>query len=639
MFHIVSYYFISLHGGNNMSQITLIAPHMSMLEMARAALGNGHNDIAIEQGLLSEGAGIATSLAAKGTEIIITRGGTASAIKAVKLPVTIVEIPITGFDIIRTVEKAKLYGRHIGAVSFASMLEGIDCLNSILNVDIRRYPINDESEAESQVLQAFHNGADVVIGGFITARVAKEHHFPFELINSGVEGILQAAQEAKRIAHARNLEKTKTSLFRAVLDYAYEGIISIDSNYHITFFNPIAERITGTNGTNAIGQKITQIWPALNLDQVMHTGKDDLGQILTINEVDVLCNKVALNVNNKTVGAVVTFQDVSQIQQMEARVRRRIYASGHIANFCFKDIEKTSTKLTQTIEIAKKFALTPSSILLIGETGTGKEVFAQSIHNYSGCHQGPFVAINCAALPGQILESELFGYVGGAFTGATAKGKPGLFEVAHDGTIFLDEIAEMDYLTQGKLLRVLQEKKVMRLGSDRVIPINVRIIAATNKNLKTLVKENKFRADLYYRLNVLQLKIPPLRERKKDIELLANSFLKESSSIVNPHLKLTASAIKVLTEYPWPGNIRELKNVIERVIAVHEHEFIDSSIIKLMLEDQQDSTTPASVWPDELEEIKKALTVAKGNLGETARILGISRSTLWRKLKRLDLKK
>jgi PAS domain S-box-containing protein len=621
-----------------MSQITLIAPHISIFEIAHTTFKHCYNDIAIEQGLLSNGVSIAASMVAKGTEIIITRGGTASAIKDAKLPVTIVEIPITGFDIIRTVEKAKLHGRRIGAVSFSSMLDGIDCLNSILDVDIKCYPIVDESEAESQVLQAFRNDANIVIGGFITAKVAKKHNYPFELINSGVEGILQAAQEAKRIAHARNLEKAKTSLFQAVLNYAYEGIISVDSEYHITFFNPIAERITGINGTKAIGQKITQVWPTFNLNQVMNTGKDDLGQIMTINEVDVLCNKVALIVNNNTVGVVITFQDISQIQQIEARVRRRIYASGHIATFCFKDIEKTSAKLKQTIEIAKKFALTHSSILLIGETGTGKEIFAQSIHNYSGCHQGPFVAINCAALPGQILESELFGYVGGAFTGATAKGKPGLFEVAHDGTIFLDEIAEMDYLTQSKLLRVLQEKKVMRLGSDRVIPINVRIIAASNKNLKTLVTENKFRADLYYRLNVLQLKMPPLRERKEDIKLLANFFLKESSSVMNPHLKLTASAIKVLTEYPWPGNIRELKNVIERVIAVHEHEFIDSSIIKLMLEDQQDNTIPASVWPDELEEIKNALTLAKGHLGETAKALGVSRSTLWRKLKRLNLK-
>ena len=294
--------------------------------------------------------------------------------------------------------------------------------------------------------------------------------------------------------------------------------------------------------------------------------------------------------------------------------------------------------MKQIIEMAKQFSLTNSNILIIGETGTGKEVFAQSIHNYSNCRQGPFVALNCAALPAQILESELFGYVGGAFTGANPKGRPGLFEVAHNGTIFLDEIAEMDYITQSKLLRVLQEKKVMRLGSDRILPINVRVIAATNKNLKTLVNENQFRADLYYRLNVLQLKIPPLRDRKKDIKLLADSFLKENPNIIKNQLNLMPSAIKALTTYSWPGNVRELKNIIERIIAVHNHKNIDASIINLMLEYDEENPVTSQVIPNNLEEIKKALAMANGKYTEASKILGISRSTLWRKLKRLGIK-
>ena len=239
-----------------------------------------------------------------------------------------------------------------------------------------------------------------------------------------------------------------------------------------------------------------------------------------------------------------------------------------------------------------------------------------------------------------ILESELFGYVGGAFTGANPKGKPGLFEVAHGGTIFLDEIAEMEYVTQGKLLRIVQEKKVMRLGSDRVIPIDVRVIAATNKNLKRLVNENKFRADLYYRLNVLQLRIPPLRNRKEDIKLLAQIFLKEHTGIIKHHLKFAPSAIKVLTEYTWPGNIRELQNIIERVIAVYKNETIDATIIKRLLEDEEDNNdNHPEILFNELEDIQKTLALTKWKYTEAAKMLGISRSTLWRKLKRLGLKK
>lgn len=620
-----------------MSRIAFIAPDNSMLEKALSVFQDRHSDIHCEKGLLSEGVHVAASLVAQGTEIVITRGGTASAIRKAGIEVVVVEIPITGFDIIRTVEQAKLHGRRIGVVAFPSMIEGIDFLGPLLGVDIWLYPLDSESEAEPQVARAIRDGSDVVIGGFITGKAAEKYQHPFELIDSGTEGILQAAQEARRISLARNMEKTKTSLFRAVLDYAYEGIISVDSDYRVTFFNPVAERIMEIDSNNAIGKKIGQVWPGLDLKQVMGTGKDDIGHILKINETDVLCNKVAIVVNNATVGVVVTFQDVGQIQQMEARVRRRIFAAGHVASFRFADIQGTSAALKQPIEIAKEFALTRSSILILGETGTGKEVFAQSIHNYSDRRRGPFVAINCAALPSQILESELFGYVGGAFTGASQKGKPGLFEVAHQGTIFLDEIGEMEYVTQGKLLRALQEKKVRRLGSDSVIPVDVRVIAASNKNLWTMVSENKFRSDLFYRLNVLQLKIPPLRERKEDIANLAQFFLREYAGVRKSHLRLAPSAIQALNLYPWPGNVRELQNVIERVVAIHKKETIDAAAISLALGDQTPSNSNG-LMPNEFEEIRKAYAAAKGKTAETAKILGISRSTLWRKLKRLGLK-
>jgi transcriptional regulator with PAS, ATPase and Fis domain len=375
------------------------------------------------------------------------------------------------------------------------------------------------------------------------------------------------------------------------------------------------------------------VWPELRLEEVIGKGRDDLGKILKVNRTTVLCNKAPIVVNGETVGAVVTFQDVSQIQQMEATVRQRIYATGHVANLTFEDIVGTSALLARTVDMAKDFAMTQSSILILGETGTGKEVFAQSIHNYSNRRAGPFVAVNCAALPSQILESELFGYVGGAFTGASQKGKVGLFELAHGGTIFLDEIAEIDYVTQSKLLRALEEKKVRRVGSDRVLPIDVRVIAATNQRLKELVYKNKFRSDLYYRLNVLQLRLRPLRERKEDIAPLAQSFLRQLSVQTKRTFRFSASAIKTLLEHTWPGNARELRNVIERIVAVHKEEGIDGEIIRRMLEeDRRDSLEDAGVAAD-MDEITKALVAARGKYSETARILGISRTTLWRRMK------
>lgn len=621
-----------------MALISFVAPDDSLLEKAKAALINSHNDIPVYKGLLSEGVVVASSLLDQGTEIIITRGGTASAIRNAGIPVTVVEVPITGFDIMRCVEQARQHGKVIGVVTFPSMILGIECLSSILDVELRLYPLKDESEADYQVRKAIQDGVNVVIGGSITVKSANSLNCPSQLIESGTEGILQAAKEAKRIVYARALEKEKTGLFQAVLDYAYEGIISVDNKEFITVFNPIAERISNITSSEAVGKQISKICPNMELAKVLESGEDDLGQILSINGIDVLCNKIAIKVNDSVVGAVITFQDVKHIQKMEEKVRSNIYASGHVADLTFDDIVGNSDIIKQTIAVAKDYALTSSSILVIGETGCGKEVFSQAVHNYSRRRQGPFVAINCAALPTHILESELFGYVGGAFTGANQKGRPGLIELAHGGTLFLDEIAEMDYITQGKLLRVLQERKVMRLGSDRVIPVDIRIIAATNKNLKVLVNENKFRADLYYRLNVLQLKVPSLRERQEDIPALAHLFLTNLKDTFRRRLKFSPAALTALSQYDWPGNIRELKNIIERITAIHKQELIDASSIHLHLDDTKLPYQSPKHRPSEIDDINEALALAKGKYVEAARILGIDRTTLWRKIKRLGIK-
>jgi transcriptional regulator with PAS, ATPase and Fis domain len=248
------------------------------------------------------------------------------------------------------------------------------------------------------------------------------------------------------------------------------------------------------------------------------------------------------------------------------------------------------------------------------------------------------VAINCAALPSQILESELFGYTSGAFTGANKEGRLGLFEVAHGGTVFLDEVAEMDFTTQGKLLRVLQEKVVVRLGSDRVIPVDVRIIAATNKKLKSLVLKNEFRDDLYYRLNVLRLTLPPLRERRLDVAIYAQSFLSKYASALGRKITLSKSAIKWLEGYAWPGNIRELQNAMERTAAICKADVVDVTVLSQICEDEYKlpTMTTDSLSVD-AQNILTAMSEANGKYTNAAKILGISRSTLWRKIRRLGL--
>jgi PAS domain S-box-containing protein len=620
-----------------MSIIAFILPDSSLIEQTQLVLQDCHTDIRIEVGLMEEGIRQAAKLAEEGFEVFISRGRTAFLIKNANPEWSVVKIPFTVLDVFQTIERAKLHGKSIGVIAFAPMISGLNYFGTMMGTSIRFYPLKNESEVEPKVLAAIEDNVDIIVGGTITGSVANQYKIPFAVIENSPESIRQSAQEAKNIALAKQKEKTKGNLFKVVLDYAYDGIISVDAKGVITIFNPVAERVTQISSSTAIGRNIQEVWPDLKIHKVLCSNKEDLAQLLNINNEHVICNKVPICINGKIVGVVINFQDVTKIQQMEAKVRRRLFSTGHVANMCFDDIIGTSDQLQKSVSLARDFAQTDSAILILGETGTGKEVFAQSIHNGSRRNQGPFVALNCAALPEQILESELFGYVGGAFTGASQKGKAGLFEVAHGGTLFLDEIGEMTFMIQGKLLRVLQEKQVMRLGSDRVTPIDVRIIAATNRPLKRLVDEKKFRADLYYRLNVLQLRLYPLRERNEDIIALAHFFLGKHAAKLNRKLKFTPTALKELTRHNWPGNIRELENVVERILATLKGSRIDTKIVRVHLEDQFESEIHMQLRNAEIEDIRRALVLSRGKHAEAAKILGISRSTLWRRLKRMNV--
>lgn len=279
----------------------------------------------------------------------------------------------------------------------------------------------------------------------------------------------------------------------------------------------------------------------------------------------ILINRIPLEYDNAINGAVLTTYEFSEVEKIEKKLRKHVYSKGHVARYNFNDIDGSNAVLRRQINNAKKFAPLDMTVLIEGETGTGKELMAHAIHNASKRKNGPFVAINCAALPKDLLESELFGFEEGTFTGARKGGKPGLFEQAHLGTIFLDEIGEIPPEIQVKLLRAIEAKEVMRIGSDGLISVDVRIIAATNQNLKSLIAAKKFREDLYFRLNVLKVYIPPLRERKEDILPLMNSMLGEYGKSVNDFL--TEEVRQLLTQYNWPGNIRELRNIAEFLIA------------------------------------------------------------------------
>ncbi|WP_064199681.1 sigma-54 interaction domain-containing protein [Brevibacillus brevis] len=423
---------------------------------------------------------------------------------------------------------------------------------------------------------------------------------------------------------------------QAILDASHDGIIAVDRDSIIIGVNKNAMEILGLP-SNIVGQKITRYIPNSDMLRILATGKKEIGDIATILNRQIIINRLPIVVEGEIVGAVSTFKEITDIQKMEMRIRKQSMESGLEAKFRLEDIIGESAAIREAKEWAETFARTDATVLIQGETGTGKELFAQGIHLSSQRATGPFIPVNCAALPGNLLESELFGYEEGAFTGARKGGKPGLFELAHGGTLFLDEIGEMSIPIQALLLRILQEKKVRRISGERIVPVDVRIIAATNRDLERLVEEKQFRSDLYFRLNVLTLELPALRERIEDIPLLVTSIMEEIKERENKrHLKVEEAVFHVLKQYDWPGNVRELRNVVERMVLLCKDDALGKGDTAFFAKKLYQRQSYRDQEEGEAEAIRKVLAETKGNKGEAAKILGMDRSTLWRKMKRYE---
>lgn len=395
----------------------------------------------------------------------------------------------------------------------------------------------------------------------------------------------------------------------AILNTVHDGIIATDEAKKIIKINNSAKKILGLTieEEQLKGTKFDEVFPKLAIKK-----EDNIeNQLVSINEKKLVVNKVSIMSDKKNIGDVTAFQDVTRIQHLEQDIRKKIQNKGFSSRYTTENIIGESRRIKETLRIMEKIGKNDNTVLILGENGTGKELFAHSIHNMSMRKNGPFIPVNFAGLPESLAESELFGYEDGTFTGASKGGKQGLFELAHNGTIFLDEIGDASLSLQILLLRVLQEKQVMRVGGRSIIPVNVRVIAATNKDLKNLVKSGKFREDLYYRLFILPLRIPTLRERREDIPILINTFIKDYSSSIP---KIDDEVMERLFEYQWPGNIRELLSVIQYMTIVMEGNRITKNDLPEQFKQANDTAT---------EGTSEVISLLKqeGDLGEFASIL------------------
>ncbi|MGI1692079.1 sigma 54-interacting transcriptional regulator [Thermoanaerobacter uzonensis] len=625
-----------------MKDIVLIAPFEDLAEVAKKVVNeNKFANVDILMGDLSEGVEVAKECVKNGAQIIISRGGTYKMIKeAVNIPV--VEIKISSFDILRAFKDLIDYKGKIGIAGYENIVDRSETIAELLKLNIEKVVFDSEKRAPELVLELIKKGATVIVGDAIGHKSAKKYGYKSYFITSGKEAIIDAIQETQRILEVSKLEKMKSEKIRIIMDFVHDGIISIDKEGYITTFNTMAEKIFNLAAKDVLGKRVEEIIPNTRMLEVLKSGYAEIGELQDIKNQKIVTNRVPIIVDNKVEGVVATFQDVTQIQELEKKIRYELTKKGFIAKYTFKDILYKSTQMEECIRRAKKYALVDSPVLILGKSGVGKELFAQSIHNASNRASGPFVAINCAAIPPNLLESELFGYAEGAFTGARKNGKPGLFELAHGGTIFLDEIGEIPLEYQARLLRVIEEGEVMRIGDDKVIPVNVRIISATNKNIKKMVDEGKFREDLYYRINILTLTIPDLNQRREDIALLARYFAKKYSQKYGKNIEdIDDMAIEYLNEYYYKGNVRELKGIIERAVILSTGNIIELKDVKIEETEYNRAHKHVELLSSfmslkEIETIYIDNIVSKcnGNLTKAAKILGINRSTLWRKLKR-----
>jgi PAS domain S-box-containing protein len=445
----------------------------------------------------------------------------------------------------------------------------------------------------------------------------------------------------------------KIPLFSSIINSLHDGILITDDEGYIKYVNTSYLRLTGVTSKTLLNKKVQVVRRGARLPEVLKTGKSLLGVKRKVNDVEYIADINPILVNDKIVGAISVIRDITEVVALSDKLREYTHSvlelrnkvrEIHKAHYRFEDIISQSKEMEKTKSRARRVAASDVPVLILGESGSGKELFAHAIHNVSPRSNSPFVPLNCAAFSPQLLSSELFGYEEGAFTGAMKGGKLGLFEIANGGTLFLDEIGDMEYELQSKLLRVLETGEFMRIGGTKPIKVEVRIISATNRDIERLIREVKFREDLYYRLNVVSLEIEPLRMRLQDISPLVEHYISKLNARRKKRYSVCAETLKILQRYHYPGNVRELFNIIEFAASVCEVDEIRPNDLPIFSKVRPQSALKRvlseSTRASEKEAITEALTLFGRSVEakrKAAGQLGISLATFYNKIRQYGL--
>ena len=577
-------------------------------------------------------------------DVVLARGITYRMVCAQYPDKHVTHLAFDGIDILEALLQCResFHPKKIGICLKRDELKPIlPGLCELTHADISLYEVVDERSAYDAVDACQRDKVDAVVSGGTVSDICRKRGIPCTYIDIRPATLERAMEEVLNAARTINTERTKTNIIRMILDSNDDAVLAVDEAGRILEANGRAYQLYQLAFLqNWQGSPVQEVNPQLTFIGSREVPcRDGEETIINLGGQKYYVKYKLISGEASGIGTLITTSSASKILQEERQLRKSLVRKSSAVKYTFRDIIAVNAEMRKKVDIAKKFSQAQSNVLITGETGTGKELFAHSIHSASGRMNQPFVAINCATLPETLLESELFGYEPGSFSGASREGKVGLFELAHQGTIFLDEIGEIPVALQAKLLRVLQEKEIRRIGSTTVIPVDVRVIAATNVNIQEQIAQGRFRSDLLYRLNALEIYIPPLRERPDDvIPLMEGQFRIIASAMGKRVPQLSAEAQNILRRYAWPGNVRELRNICERLVVLNDAADVTAETLNelhVLFSDAVQPAAPAVSAAVTYQDTPLVLPTVKKKK-DLAKELGVSRTTLWRMTKRQE---
>ncbi len=590
-------------------------------------------------------------------DIIIVGVVTAKVIKEIN-PNKIIPFRVGHKAVINAFIKAKQIAERVAFICPIEEKHDVSFYENLLGINIDIYYADQLSDYRSFCIDAKQKGHSVVISGSYTFQIAKDYGLTPVFLFADHDIFHDAYTRAIETHRYNQSLEEKVAQLEIISQNSEDSVIFVDKRHHVTFTNKVAEQKLQLYPARISGKHVSEIFSFITADVLdQKTSSEIIG---TVKREPMLVAIHPVFVGPRAVGTVLIIKKVHEIRAMDSRIRQKMRNKGFTAKYTFQDILGDSQVLQQCKQQAELYAASEAPVLIYGATGTGKELFAQAIHNSSARKRFPFVAINCATLPAELMESELFGYVKGAFTGASSGGKQGLVDQAHLGTLFFDEVDSLSTSLQAKLLRLLQEKEFIRVGGDEVIPVDIRVIAACNKKQIGGSEEHHLRPDLFYRLSTLYLMLPELRARKSDVPMLLQHFIREyDRTLAEAVFPLPSQVVTLLGGLSFRGNLRELQNIGARFAclcdkrAVNDPEYLNEIFrlclhapndrnedehVDLELPVQADGTLARLMKEAERMILHQSKERSGGSVQQMAKQLGVGRTTLWRKLKEHNIR-